>query len=579
MNKVIFAWLFVLFFACASDVGAQTETLSTRDVASCRADSDLAICLLGVEARWQSLRNNPAFARAPEVLAQLDRFVPRSPDSGDRLDRAYYAAAIGPLEASSKAVSAVLEADQRGVQPSAALQPLTTFGRDIQSQSFIFGQIITASGVELRIVGYSQIWNAYAESIGKSRFPRVHAVAPPSRGLALAALAAWEQDIVAALSRPSTLRSDYGFSSPVGMADALAVVGDFDAAKRLDKFERGLEQTVRLDVLMSNDRLDEAAAIATTHIRASTKVEQRLWEQSWKLIEAAQRAKRGDLAVSIARHVLKTTRRPHLDTLRAALVIASNAPTSDVIAMAEDFDQQARSTRNRNASTNRAAALAGVAAVATWTALGQTDRSNALIEFWRPRGLSAPSNYVCGDDFTGCDNATVVEMLRRANRLTEGFDGLGLTAQTAILADLNDGRGLARLDLFLLQEKTPQRRELALSYCVEWAISNGDLTIATLCAERLQASAASRGLSADEAEQLARYGAPMAFIGGVYVAAERCLDVAAAAALRNEMTRARNMLGCALDLWAGAPSARWDYLYTSKATQVGIALLKEQGRL
>jgi hypothetical protein len=575
MNRVILAAVSAVFIVSASGTMAQPQALSTRDVANCRSETDLAICLLGVEARTQSFRDNPAFARAPEVLAQLDKWRPPSPDAGGGLDRAYKEAAVRPFEASRKAVLAALDADRRGIEPVAALQTLASFGRDIQPQSFLFGQIVTASGADLRVIGFEAIWDAYALSIGRGPAGQGRAP-PPSRGLAVAALAAWEREIVTANSRRGAPVSDYDYLSPMRLADAFGIIGDMEAVRRLDRFERGIDNVVRLDVLTAAGRLDEAAAIATMRIEASSNAEHRLWERTWKLVEAAQSAKRGDLAIRVARHILAITRRPELDVPRAALVIAAAAPEPDAIAMAEVFDQKARATSNRNAASS---AVAAVAAVATWTALGQSDRADALIQFWRPRGLSWPSDHQCVGSWSGCHNATLVEMLRRANRLTEGFDGLGLTAETAILADLNDGRGLSRLDLFLVQEKTPQRRELVLGRCVEWAISNGNLTIATLCAKRLQESASSRALSADEAEQLTRYGDSGTFIGGVYVAAERCLDVAAAAVERNEVARARDMLGCALDLWGFAPSTRWNLMYTSKMTQVGTALLKEEGRL
>ena len=249
--------------------------------------------------------------------------------------------------------------------------------------------------------------------------------------------------------------------------------------------------------------------------------------------------------------------------------------------MAEDFDQKARATTNRNSTSasNSRVAVSAVAAVAAWTVLGQTDRADSLIQLWRPRGVAWPYNNACAGFWSGCPDATVVEMLRRSNRLLEGFDGLNLTAETAIVADLSDGRGLSRLDAFLAKESTPQQRERALAACVEWAVSNSDLTIATSCAKRLQQSAASRGLSADEAKILERDGEARSLTSGVYIAARRCLAVAAAAAKKNEMELSREMIGCALELWGSVPSTRWDFFDTSLTTDVGTALLRAEGRL
>ncbi len=580
MNRVILAALSAISLLSATDAAAESAELSTRDVANCRSETDLAICLLGVEARDWSFRSKPEYAHAPDVLAQLDRWRPSSADPDSSPSRAYYEASIRPFQESLSVVISVLEADQRGTEPVTALLPLTNFARDIRPQSFIFGQIVTAGGEELRVLGFAEIWEAYAQSIGRGRIASQTKALPPSRGLAIAALSAWEQEIIAFHRRGEAARSETDLSI-MSLGDAFGTIGDLDALKRLDRFESGIDRAVRLEILMVAGSLDEATDIATMRTKASSKAEHRLWEQSWKLVEAAQSAGRGDLAVRVARHILGTTRRPGLDVPRAAATIATEVPAPDTIAMAEDFDRKARTTSSRTAASFATVdvAVAAVAAVATWTTLGQTDRAASLIEFWRPRGLSWPSNGFCDSYSSGCHNAIVVEMLRRSNRLMEGFDGLNLTAETAIVADLSDGRGLSRLDAFLAKENTPQQRERALAACVEWAVSNSDLTIATSCAKRLEESAASRGLSADEAKILERDGEARSLTSGVYISARRCLAVAAAAAKKNEMELTREMVGCALDLWGSAPSTRWDFFDTSLTTDVGTALLREQGRL
>lgn len=580
MNRVILAALSTISLLCATDATAQRPELTTHDVANCRSESDLAICLLGVRARDWSFRDNPEFAHAPDVLAQLDRWKPSSTDPDSSPGRAYYEASISPFQESQSVVISVLEADQRGTEPVTALLPLTNFGQDIRPQSFIFGQIMTAGGEELRVIGLQEIWEAYAQSIGRGRIVGQSKAKPPSRGLAVAALAAWEQEIVNFHRSGEAARSESDLSI-MSLADAFGIMGDLDALKRLDRFESGIDRAVRLEILIAAGSLDEATDIATIRTKAATKAEHQLWEQSWKLVEAAQKAGRGDLAVRVARQMLQSKGRTELDLPRAALVIASMAPAPEAIAMAEDFDQKARATTNRNSTSasNSRVAVSAVAAVAAWTVLGQTDRADSLIQLWRPRGVAWPYNNACAGFWSGCPDATVVEMLRRSNRLMEGFDGLNLTAETAIVADLNDGRGLSRLDAFLAKENTSQQRERALAACVEWAVSNSDLTIATSCAKRLQESAASRGLSADEAKILERDGEARSLTSGVYIAARRCLAVAAAAAKKNEMELAREMVGCALELWGSVPSTRWDFFDTLSTTQVGIALLREQGRL
>jgi hypothetical protein len=579
MNRVILAALSTISLLCATDATAQRPELTTHDVANCRSESDLAICLLGVRARDWSFRDNPEFAHAPDVLAQLDRWRPSSADPDSSPSRAYYEASISPFQESQSVVISVLEADQRGTEPVTALLPLTNFGRDIRPQSFIFGQIVTAGGEELRVIGLQEIWDAYAQSIGRGRIAGQSKAKPPSRGLAVAALAAWEQEIVNFHRSGEAARSESDLSI-MSLADAFGIMGDLDALKRLDRIERGIDRAVRLEILMAAGSLDEATDIATMRTKAATKAEHQLWEQSWNLVEAAQKAGRGDLAVRVAREMLKSTGRTELDLPRAALVIASMAPAPEAIAMAEDFDQKARATTNRNSTSasNSRVAVSAVAAVAAWTALGDTARADSLIQAWRPRGVAWPSNFICGG-WSGCANSTVIEMLRRSNRLMEAFDDLKLTAETAVLADLSDGRGLSRLDAFLAKENTPQQRERALAACVEWAISNSDLTIATSCAKRLQESAASRGLSADEGKILERDGEARSLTSSVYISARRCLAVAAAAAKKNEMELSREMVDCALDLWGSVPSTRWDFFDTLSTTDVGTALLREQGRL
>ena len=580
MNRVILAALSTISLLCATDATAQRPELTTHDVANCRSESDLAICLLGVRARDWSFRDNPEFAHAPDVLAQLDRWKPSSTDPDSSPGRAYYEASISPFQESQSVVISVLEADQRGTEPVTALLPLTNFGQDIRPQSFIFGQIMTAGGEELRVIGLQEIWDAYAQSIGRGRIVGQSKAKPPSRGLAVAALAAWEQEIVNFHRSGEAARSESDLSI-MSLADAFGIMGDLEALKRLDRIERGIDRAVRLEILIAAGSLDEATDIATIRTKAATKAEHQLWEQSWKLVEAAQKAGRGDLAVRVAREMLKSTGRTELDLPRAALVIASMAPAPEAIAMAEDFDQKARATTNRNSTSasNGRAAVSAVAAVAAWTALGNTDRADSLIQIWRPRGVAWPSDFECVGHWSGCANTTVIEMLRRSNRLMEAFDDLKLTAETAIVADLSDGRGLSRLDAFLAKESTIQQRERALAACVEWAISNSDLSIATSCAKRLQQSAASRELSADETELIERLGRASALKSGAYAAAQRCLAVAAAAAKRNEMELTRDMVGCALELWGSVPSTRWDFFDTSLTTDVGTALLRAEGRL
>lgn len=580
MNRLILAALSTISLLFATNATAQEAELSTHDVANCRSESDLAICLLGVEARDWSFRGKPEFAHAPDVLAQLDRWRPSSADPDSSPGRAYYEASIRPLLESQSVVISVLEADQRGTEPVTALLPLTNFGLDIRPQSFIFGQIVTAGGERLRVIGLQEIWDAYAQSIGRGRIAGQSKAKPPSRGLAVAALVAWEQEIVNFHRSGEAARSESDLSI-MSLADAFGIMGDLDALKRLDRIERGIDRAVRLEILMAAGSLDEATDIATMRTKAGTKAEHQLWEQSWKLVEAAKSAGRGDLAVRVAREMLKSTGRTELDWPRAALVIASFASAPEAIAMAEDLDQKARATTNRNSTSasNSRVAVSAVAAVAAWTALGDTARADSLIQLWRPRGVAWPSNYICAGNWSGCADSTVIEMLRRSNRLMEGFDDLRLTAETAIVADLSDGRGLSRLDAFLAKESTPEQRERALAACVEWAISNSDLTIATSCAKRLQESAASRGLSADEAKILERDGDARLLRSGVYVAARRCLAVAAAAAKKNQMELSREMVGCALELWGSVPSTRWDFFDTLSTTQVGTALLREQGRL
>jgi hypothetical protein len=241
--------------------------------------------------------------------------------------------------------------------------------------------------------------------------------------------------------------------------------------------------------------------------------------------------------------------------------------------MIEDFDRRARATPSYET------AAAAVAAVTGWTALGRTDRSDALIRLWRPRGLAWPSNHTCSLDWALCHDATVVQMLRRANRLLEGFDGLHLRAKTAIVADLSDGRGLARLDAFLAREETAQRRELALAACVECAIQNDALGIATSCARQLQQKATSRPLSDVERGRVTRFGDATAVFSGPYGAAQRCLELAAAAAQHGEMELTREMIQCAMDTWASAPPVHWDPINTTWTTRVGASLLRSQGRL
>lgn len=567
MMRSTLATMAVLSLAFGADAVAQSARLTTHDVASCRTEADLAICLLGVEARSNSFRDKPAFAHAPEVLAQLDRWAPQTPDRESALERSYYEASTRPFRELQAVVISALEADRGGAEPAAALERLTSFGRDLQSQTFAMGQIVTANGAELRVIGYEQIWDGYALSIGRGGRAAEPISPPPSRALAIAVLAAWERDLPAARAGRRVP------ASALRLAEAFAAVGDLDAVERLSTLEPGLASVLRLEALVTAGRLEDAAEIATADTNATGVADHRLWLQTWRLIEAAQASNRRDLAARVARHVLETTRRHQEDFPRAAIVIATAGAESDALATMEDLDRRARGTPTYDAATTAVAAVAG------WTAMGRTTRADALIRLWRPRGLAWPSNHSCGPVWALCHDATVVQMLRRANRLQEGFDGLHLTAETAIAVDLSDGHGLSRLEEFLIHEQTPQGRERALGRCVEWAIENDALPVATSCARQLRMSATSRLLSDAEGEQVARFGDATAVTSGPFGGAQRCLEVAAAAAQRGEMELSREMISCAMDLWASVPPVRWGPVNTIWTTRVGSALLREQGRL
>jgi hypothetical protein len=293
----------------------------------------------------------------------------------------------------------------------------------------------------------------------------------------------------------------------------------------------------------------------------------------WRVVETAQSSGRRDLALRVAQHLLETTRRKQEDLPRVATIVAATASERDATATMEAFDRRAREEPSSDA------AVAAVAAVAGWTAMGITSRADALLGLWRPRGLVWPSNHTCGLDWSLCHDATVVQMLRRANRLSEGFDGLHLTAETAIANDLSDGRGLTRLPEFLAREQTAQSRESALGGCVKWAIENNQLETATSCARQLRASVSSRTMSYEERARAVSLGDSIAASSGPYGAAQRSLDVAAAAAQVGQTELAREMINNALEFWASVPPVRWSPLNNTWTTRVGAALLREQGRL
>jgi hypothetical protein len=532
---------------------------TTHRVADCLTDPDLAICLLRIEARRMSFRRRPEFAHAPAVVALIDEAHKSEPERDDPQSRAYYEAETRPFNEVNSVIAAALEADRRGAAPNVALRPIANFGLDVRPQVFL-SQIVTMSGAELRLFAYGEIWNAYAQ--GRNGV-RSTLIAPPSLALAQATLALWERELrseVVASSDPSLLASSGRTSGHEirRLAGAFAALGDAAGLDRMARLDPDTVATIRLRSLLKAGRLEDASRLAR---RAETMPDLRL---RWRTILTSLAAGRADLATPIAQDLLRDDATSDTEGPEAMAVIAAHDPAPSVDVLIEAYDSRARrapgvaTVANDSRPRDTQTPLAAEIAVAGWLARGRRERAQALLQIWRPISEAWRENHSCPRNFRfsyACYDQTVDRMEGWFRRFDENTGRLGPSAQEAVTFDLVDGRRLHRMNQVLAHETDMHEIESALGECVETAIEGGALDYAAACA-RL------------------RRGDP-------YVAADRSLRMAAAAADAGDVALMTEMLRASLELWRSLEPVGWDWLSESASslTRVGAALLRAEGRL
>jgi hypothetical protein len=530
---------------------------TTHDVADCLADPDLAICLLRIEARRMPFRRRPEFAHAPAIAALIDEAHKPEPERGP--SRAYYEAETRPFNEVKSLIAAALDADRRGAAPNVVLRPIASFALDVRPQVFL-SQIVTLSGAELRLYACAEIWNAYAQGHNGVRSTLI---APPSLALAQAALALWERELtreVVASSDPSRLASSGRPSGPEirGLAEAFAALGDAAGLDRMTRLDPETVAVIRLRSLLKDGRLEDASRLAR---RAATMPDLRL---RWRTTMASLAAGRPDLATPIAQDLLRDDATSDTEGPQAMAVIAAYDPAPSVDALIEAYDSRARrapavaTVANDSRPRDTQTPLAAEIAVAGWLARGRHERAQALLQIWRPISETWRQKHSCPREFRfayACYDQTVDRMAGWFRRFDENTGRLGPSAQEAVTFDLVDGRRLNRLHQVLARETDIYEIESALRECVETAIEGGALDYAAACT-RL------------------RRGDP-------YIAADRSLQVAAAAADAGDVALMTEMLRASLELWRSLEPLGWDWPSESARalSRVGAALLRAEGRL
>jgi hypothetical protein len=546
----------VIVLALVSDAAAQQAAQqgrrtkpSTHEIAACLDAADQPICILRTLAptAQRPYRDDPRFAHARDVLAAIGPAGATGADGGlsadalDREARVLYSDA-------ARAVIAVLDADRNGAAPDRALARVRAIGQSPGSNIFL--------GAESRCWAHMEIWELFAEEDDRKR-----AGAPrPSEALARASVEACEAEL------PNVPR---GHQLPVSMAQmgvtaAYAALGDRAGVERLMRRDgRGGAAVTRIRTALFLNDLDEAVAAALAPARGSDGGEgSPLNQLRLNVIGAARAAGRTEEAARIAAIILRESLATDVvdhaapQPGRAAEVLALVGPPRRAVGLIERLDAAGRETRSTASLQNAHAAVSG------WMALDESERARSLVDLWLLRAREEFSPRACDDE--GSLRDMIVRMLSRTDRLDEAWDIACLQPHEAVSFDIEDGRGLARLDSHLSRARRQWDAEYALRQCAEWA----PLALAAECARIFIARWGRRPLTREET---------VIGLEGPFGAAQSALRVADAAAEQGDLALMQRMLDDALAVFRDAPDVELR-LGISELTNIAAMQLHAAGR-
>jgi hypothetical protein len=525
----------VIALALISDAAAQEAPRtnpSTHDIALCLGAADQPICILRTlaAARAQrAYRDDPRFAHARDVLAAIGPVdgqradeEPGGNDVGVRAARQHQISPPGPSDheaelhaEAARTVIAALEADRNGVAPDRALAQVRAVGQNPGSNIYL--------AATARCWAYMEIWKLFEEEDDRRR-----AGAPrPSEALARASVAACEAEL-------PRVPPSHGSRVSMAQADVMAAyraLGDDAGVERLmQRDERDSDAAgERIRTALSQNNLDEAVAAALAPGERESDGAGLLNLYRGLVIGYARLAGRTEDAARIAEAVLHDA--PEL----TADVLARVGSRRTAVRLIERLDRAGRDTGSEASLQSAHAAVLG------WLALGETARARRLVDHWIPTArqeVNAEARLVhtgapvgCEIEGSHCVRDVVLSMLRATDRLDEAWNAVHLQPSEAVLFDIEDGRGLTRLDAHLSHAQNEWDAEHALMQCVDWA----PLDLAAQCARIFIARWRVRPLTGRDAVRI-----------GVPWSADRALQVAEAATKQGELALMQEMLDEAL---------------------------------
>lgn len=250
---------------------------------------------------------------------------------------------------------------------------------------------------------------------------------------------------------------------------------------------------------------------------------------------------------------------------RALTLLVQTSEAPEAIALTERAEAHARTRGDSHLQ------LLLPAIHAAWLKLDRPDRAEALIEEWRPLAAAQgrafadgrdPQGVLSGDGQPGATQGLQTILLSRDD--IAGARALGwLSPEAGLRRDFTAGRGLSRLDSHLAATAPDDQRRM-LIHCWHMALEAGDRVSAAVCAERF----------ADLADT------PI----GRSTAADALLQVAAAAAMKDDVATALRLAGRALATGSALEQGESRELgsafsLTIHLRDVAKAMLRQSGRL
>jgi len=439
------------------------------EFAACAKAADEPICLLKLATRSSTHRpyaGNIRIAYAPEVLAAVGEKPPAGETTAQGLHR-HEPAAI-----------AALLADRRGEPPERALAPI----RAITPDSIKAGRRPPTDGIDAarmdvatedaarhwRRRAYQTLWEA---AYGPFALP---AARRPSRALVAAVLDGWEAEVV----------NDEGED----LIKARVAFGDLAGAARAAKAIASHVDD-EIHTLIAAGLLEEAttAALRAPPAGADGLALTALAAGRRDLIEAADKADKPELATAVARAALdragpEARFTNGLDLGSAARHIARHWRRTDATRAFRRLETTAR--KNRYAES---AAFAAAAAIG-WRELGETRRADRIVTDWSretsPREGCKPLECVVTPAVLFQGTLLIIAG-PEPSILAEG----PLKDSLEFRADMKAGRA-DRLGDHLARAGSPDKRQRALSSCVEEAAGDYQFALARICARQLEGGGA-----------------------------------------------------------------------------------------